>query len=78
MTNPRKRGSAPDRAQPAYLRPGTFEEGHKKQGGRKRGTPNAFPSDYKKAILEAAYASDRTAPARTASLDISCGSANGT
>jgi hypothetical protein len=55
MTNPFRRGSAPERAQPAHLRPGSFKPGHKKRGGRRRGTPNAISSDYKKAILEAAY-----------------------
>ena len=55
MTNRFTRGSAPGRAQPAYLRPGSFEQGHEKRGGRKRGTPNVFSSDYKKVILEAAY-----------------------
>jgi hypothetical protein len=47
-------GSAPGRAQPAYLRPRSFKSGHAKRGGRKRGTPNVFPPDYKKAIVEAA------------------------
>ena len=55
MTNTFMRGSAPSRAQPAYLRPGSFKQGHEKRGGRKRGTPNLFSSDYKKVILEAAY-----------------------
>ena len=55
MTNPRKRGSAPDRARDAHLRPGSFKKGHRKLGGRKRGTPNAFSPDYKQAILEAAH-----------------------
>jgi hypothetical protein len=55
MTNPLKRGSAPERAQPAHLRPGSFKPGHKKQGGRKRGTPNAFSADYKESIFEAAF-----------------------
>ena len=55
MRNPLKRGSAPGRAQSADQRPGSFKKGHKKRGGRKRGTPNALASDYKKAILEAAY-----------------------
>ena len=54
MTNPFRRGSAPDRAQPEHLRPGGFKAGHKKLGGRKRGTPNAFSADYKELILEAA------------------------
>ena len=55
MKNPSKRGSAPDRARPEYSRRGSFKNGHGKRGGRKRGTPNAFSPDYKKAILEAAY-----------------------
>jgi hypothetical protein len=55
MTNRFMRGSAPGRAQPAYLRPGSFNQGHEKRGGRKRGTPNLFSIDYKKPILEAAY-----------------------
>jgi hypothetical protein len=37
MTNPFKRGSAPDRAQPADQRSGSFKQGHEKRGGRKRG-----------------------------------------
>ena len=55
MTNPRKRGSAPDLARDAHLRPGSFKKGHRKLGGRKRGAPNAFSPDYKQAILEAAH-----------------------
>jgi hypothetical protein len=49
------RGSAPGRAQPADLRPGSFKQGHEKRGGRKLGTPNLFSADYRKAILEAAW-----------------------
>jgi hypothetical protein len=55
MTNPFKRGSAPGRAQSADRRPGSFKQGHEKRGGRKRGTPNLFSIDYKKALFEAAY-----------------------
>jgi len=55
MTNPHNRGSAPGRAQSADQRPGSFKKGHEKRGGRKRGTPNAFSTDYRKAILEAAH-----------------------
>jgi len=55
MTNPSRRGSAPNRAQPDYARRGSFGQGHKKLGGRKRGTPNVFSIDYKKAIIEAAW-----------------------
>ncbi len=40
MTSPFKRGSAPDRAQPADQRSGSFKQGHEKRGGRKPGTPN--------------------------------------
>jgi hypothetical protein len=49
------RGSAPGRAQPEDLRPGSFKHGHEKCGGRKPGTPNLFSRDYKRAIVEAAY-----------------------
>ena len=55
MTNPFKKGSAPGRERPDDLRPGTFGKGHEKRGGRKRGTPNAFSRDYKRALFEAAY-----------------------
>ena len=55
MINPLKRGSAPNRAQPYYARPGSFKSGHEKRGGRKRGTPNQISAGYRKAILEAAY-----------------------
>jgi hypothetical protein len=53
MTNPFTRGSAPGRAQPADRR--SFKQGHEKRGGRKRGTPNFFSIDYKKALFEAAH-----------------------
>jgi hypothetical protein len=36
MSNPFKRGSAPDRAQPADRRSGSFKQGHEKRGGRNR------------------------------------------
>lgn len=55
MKKPRMRGSAPGRARAAHQRPGTFEHGHRKVGGRTPGTPNAFSADYKKAIIEAAH-----------------------
>lgn len=55
MTNPFKRGSAPGRAQSADRRSGSFKQGHEKRGGRKRGTPNLFSIDYKKALFEAPY-----------------------
>jgi hypothetical protein len=55
MTNPLKRGSAPNRAQPDDARPGSFKSGHEKRGGRVRGTPNPLSADDKKALLEAAY-----------------------
>jgi hypothetical protein len=40
MTNPFNRGSAPGRARDALQRSGSFEPGHKKRGGRKKGSPN--------------------------------------
>ena len=55
MTNAFTRGSAPGRARSEDQRPGSFKKGHKKLGGRQRGTPNAFSADYKKAIIEAAH-----------------------
>jgi len=55
MTDPFRRGSAPDRARDAWMRPGSFKSGHAKLGGRKKGTPNLISLDYKKALLEAAY-----------------------
>ncbi len=55
MTNPYQRGSAPGREQPDFLRKASFKTGHEKKGGRKRGTPNAFSADYKRALVEAAY-----------------------
>ena len=55
MANRSKRGSAPGRARSEDQRPGSFKKGHKKRGGRQRGTPNKFSAEYKKDILEAAY-----------------------
>jgi hypothetical protein len=55
MTNPWKRGSAPERARKADQRPGSFKPGHKKLGGRKRGTPNVFSADFRTAIIHAAH-----------------------
>jgi hypothetical protein len=49
------RGTAPGRARPADDRSDSFKPGRQKLGGRKKGTPNVFSIDYKKAILEAAY-----------------------
>jgi hypothetical protein len=74
MTNRFMRGSAPSRAQPAYLRPGSFKQGHEKRGGRKRGTPNFFSIDYKKAILEAAYRIGQDGNAKNGVVAISRGS----
>ena len=59
MTNAFNRGTAPGRARDASERPGTFKPGHKKLGGRKKGTPNALSADYKKAIMTAAYFAGR-------------------
>jgi hypothetical protein len=55
MTNPFNRGTASGRARDASQRSGTFKRGHKKIGGRKKGTPNALSVDYKNAIIAAAY-----------------------
>jgi hypothetical protein len=44
----------PGRARDASERPGTFKPGHKKLGGRKKGTPNAISADYAGAVFEAA------------------------
>ena len=57
MADRLKRGSAPGRARSEDQRPGSFKKGHKKRGGRQRGTPNKFSAEYKKHILEAATAS---------------------
>ena len=54
MADRLKRGSAPGRARSENQRPGSFKKGHKKRGGRQRGTPNKFSSEYKKQIFEAA------------------------
>ena len=54
MADRLKRGSAPGRARSEDQRPGSFKKGHKKRGGRQRGTPNKFSAEYKKHILEAA------------------------
>ena len=36
-------------------RPGSFKKGHKKRGGRQRGTPDKLTAEYKRDILEAAH-----------------------
>ena len=54
MVSPFLRGSAPGRARSASQRPGSFQVGHKKLGGRKRGTPNKATSEYREALFEVA------------------------
>jgi hypothetical protein len=54
MTNRLTRGSAPGRDRDALQRPGSFEKGHKKLGGRKRGTPNVMTREYKEAVIQVA------------------------
>ena len=54
MADRLKRGSAPGRARSEDQRPGSFKRGHKKRGGRQRGTPNKLSAEYKNHILEAA------------------------
>ncbi len=53
MSNRLTRGSAPGRARDASRRPGSFKKGHKKLGGRKRGTPNVMTREFKEAAIEA-------------------------
>ncbi len=55
MSDPLTRGSTPARARDASQRPGTFQKGHRKFGGRKKGTPNVITKDLKVAIVEAAH-----------------------
>ena len=55
MRNPFNRGNSPGRAREAWLRPETFEPGHAKFGGRKKGTRNLITPEHKMALLEAAY-----------------------
>src|SRR5580693_10623737 len=54
MSNPFSRGSAPGRARDADQRRGSFKPGHKKVGGRRKGTPNRISADYKQAVLAVA------------------------
>ena len=54
MINPFLRGSAPGRARGASQRPGSFQVGHKKLGGRKHGTPNKRTREYREALFEVA------------------------
>ena len=54
MSNPFSRGSAPGRARDADQRRGSFKPGHKKVGGRKKGTPNRISADFKTAVLAVA------------------------
>jgi hypothetical protein len=55
QTNAFNRGNAWDRARDSWQRPGSFEPGHKKLGGRKKRTPNRISPSHKKAIREAAH-----------------------
>ena len=54
QTNAFNRGSAPDRARDSWQRPGSFEKGHQKRGGRQKGTRNKLGPDVKRALLTAA------------------------
>jgi hypothetical protein len=54
VSNSVNRGTTPARARDASQRPGTFKPGHKKLGGRKKGTPNLISREYKMALREAA------------------------
>jgi hypothetical protein len=55
MRNPLNRGSSPGRARDWWLRPGSFERGHAKLGGRKKGTRNLISPAHKWAMREAAH-----------------------
>jgi hypothetical protein len=55
QTNAFNRGSASDRARDSFQRPGSFEPGRKKLGGRKKGTPNRISAAHKKAMREAIH-----------------------
>jgi len=55
MTDPFNRGSAPGRARDPWQSSGTFEPGHAKLGGRKKGTRNVISPEHKMVLLEAAH-----------------------
>ena len=55
MTSRFNRGSSPGRARDASQLSGSFEAGHKKLGGRKKGTRNLISPERKMALLEAAH-----------------------
>ena len=55
ITNPFNRGSSPGRARDLLQRSGSFKPGHKKRGGRKKGSRNAISPEHKRALLEAAH-----------------------
>jgi hypothetical protein len=55
MRNPSIRGTSPGRARDDFERPGDFQRGHEKRGGRKKGTPNRISAGHKKAMREAAH-----------------------
>jgi hypothetical protein len=59
MTNPFNRGSALGRARDALQRSGSFEPGHKKRGGRKKGSGNVISPEHKRALFEAARRNTR-------------------
>jgi hypothetical protein len=49
------RGVSPGRARDTLQRSGSFEPGHKKRGGRKKGSRNLISPEHKRALLEAAH-----------------------
>ena len=66
MTNPFKRGSAPGRERPDYLRPGTFKPRHAKHGGRQRGTRTKSRPSTRRTSWRRRTASDGMQTAREA------------
>ena len=66
MINLFNRGSAPGRARDTLQRSGSFEPGHKKRGGRKKGSRNVISPEHKRALLEPPFASEAMGTAGTA------------
>ena len=55
LMNDALRGVSPGRARDTLQRSGSFEPGHKKRGGRKKGSRNVISPEHKRALLEVAH-----------------------
>jgi hypothetical protein len=66
MTSRFNRGSSPGRARDASQLSGSFEAGHKKLGGRKKGTRNLISPETSGRCSRQLIASEAMATARTA------------